>query len=182
MRFGKEMHSVSVSAAKKDKPKEVDLERFKQALVIDKHALDEAVEKHSTTYLEVQEEYERAVSARDSAKVAVDESYAQRSMDIRAQFEKGKERYTDQRIKDEVAVDKDYLDAMARYADSKSRAAQLGAMVSAFEHRKTMLRIEADLWLGGYWSDAALKAPQEKVRDRRAEEARESMRQGRSRK
>ena len=156
-----------------------DVERFKQALIIDKHALDDAVEQHSVLYLEAQEEYERAVSMRDAAKIALDECYATRSAEIRAQFEEDKERYTEQRIKDEIATDKTYLDAMARYTDAKSRAAQLGAIVSAFEHRKTMLRIEADLWLGGYWADAAMKAPQEKVKDRLADDARSSMRQSR---
>jgi hypothetical protein len=154
-------------------------ERYREKLRIDRESLDTAIEEHPGLYLEVQEAHIRAASIRDEQKVATDETYAEVAAAIRKAYEKSGERSTEQRIKDDIAVSKEYLDSVAAFQEAKKEADLLNAMVAAFGERGRMLGKLTDLYIAGYWAQASVRGAGADVRDRKAGDARSAMAESR---
>jgi len=154
-------------------------EDYRAKLQIDRNALDDAIQEHPGLLLEVHEAYIAAASIRDAAKAAVDETYATVGSKLRKLAEKRDEKTTEGRIKEEIATDPKYQAAIIEYQEAKTEADLMQAMVAAFSERGKMLAKLADLYISGYWSSAATRGSERDMRDRKAAEARESMRDSR---
>lgn len=159
------------SRARDDDP----VERYRAKLRIDRHELDEALMEHPALYLEIQEAFIDAASLRDERKIAVEESYAVADSKLRRAYEKNEEKYTETRIKSEIAVDEGYLESVASFQEAKKRADLLNAMVQAFQERGRMLGKLADLYISGYWAQSTARGSSADLRDRKAEEGRAAM-------
>lgn len=155
------------------------VEEFKSALHIDRNALDEAVIHHPSIYMQVQEAYTQAASVRDAAKTSMEETYANCALKARKNAAKADGKWTESHIKDEVAVDDDYLQAIADVHDSEKRYRLLGALVSAFDQRGRMLKELIALYIAGYFTLSGSRQAQNGVATVDAEMARKAMSAGR---
>lgn len=150
-------------------------ERFREALVIDRNSLDEACENHAQLYMEVQEAYILAASLRDEGKTAMEEVSARVASKIRTGFEKSGDKYTEGSIKEQVAVDEEYLESVALYQERHKEAALLGGLVAAYDQRQRMLSKLADLYQSGYFVLSGTRGSASRVQDADAERARKML-------
>lgn len=155
-------------------------EGFRKKLQIDRNELDTAIQEHPGLYLEVQEAFIRAASLRDEAKTAMEETYARVGTKMRAELERKEEgRVTEQRIKDAIAVNKEYTTAVSTFQEAKQEADLLNALVLAFGERGRMLSKLTDLFISGYWAQASVRGAGRDMRDKNAAQAKEAMRESR---
>jgi len=145
--------------------------RFKSSLAIDKHSLDDQIEEQSALFFEVCEAFALAQSMRDEAKTALDEQYAICADEYRRTLDKA----TEGAIKEAVAIDKEYLDAVANLQERQKQMAMIGAMRDAYESRGRMLRELAQLYISGYFTLSGVSGGQSSVRQARADSARAAM-------
>jgi hypothetical protein len=151
-------------------------ELYRRKLQIDRNELDVAIQEHPGLYLEVQEASIRAASLRDEAKTEMEETYARVGTKTRTELERKEEgRVTEQRIKDAIAVNKEYTAAVSAFQEAKLEADLLNALVLAFSERGRMLSKLTDLFISGYWAQASVRGAGRDVRDKRAADAREAM-------
>lgn len=155
------------------------LARFREALAIDRHRLDDCVEQHAQLYLDVQEAHVLAESIRDENKTATEEVYAEVSSKLRRDWEKVAKKYTEGALKESVAVDDTYLNSAALYLESKKKADMLSAMVKAYDQRGRMLGRLAELYQSGYFVLSQTRRAQEDTKDADAARARELLAEGR---
>lgn len=154
---------------------EAKMARLRAGLAIDKHSLDTQIEEQATLYFEACEEFALAQSLRDEAKTALDEQYAICADEYRRTLEKA----TEGAIKESVAIDKEYLDAVANFQERQKQMSLLGAMRDAYDSRGKMLRELAQLYISGYFTLSSVSGGQGTARQARADEARAAMSENR---
>lgn len=149
---------------------------------IDRDLLDESLVHMSQTYYEILMEEAYALSLRDELKTAADEIYSRVSADIRAQYEKKGDRYTEARLKEEATASNEYLDAYATYQDQALRTAYWRALTQAFDMRcKVAIPRLISLYESEYWSKSSAGKATAEAKDHNAKAAREGMRKLRNR-
>lgn len=151
------------------------LAELKGHLLIDRNELETELEKQSELYYEVCEAHARASSRRDELKVAMEEQYAISADSIRRAAEEEKAKITEASIKEQVILEKDYLDATAAYLEAKKLAELYGGLREAFDSRGKMLKELAQLYISGYYQVARVDSGGSAVREAMAGAAREVM-------
>lgn len=151
------------------------LARYRAAVALDRHALDIAAEEQPQLYLEIAEERVHARSRHDAAKDNLTRTDARLGRETRAKMEKESIKPTEGRIADVVLGHEEHLAAADAAAKAKEEADEWDALVSAFEHRKSMIRELATLYASGYYTAGAADKARGQVRDTGAAAGREAL-------
>lgn len=144
---------------------------LKQHLRIDRNSLETELEAQADLFYEVCEHHARAISRRDELKTASEEQYALCADAIR----RGEDKVTEAHVKEQVSMDKDYLDACATFLEAKKLADLFAGLRDAFDQRGKMLRELAQLYLGGYYQAVRVESGGSVMRTAMAGAAREAM-------
>lgn len=125
---------------------------YRDALAIDKHALDSELEEQPALYMDVCEQVVLAASKRDSSKDAMDRALSVASQAIRAEIQKLGVKMTESDIKEKASTNEDYVAAVSRYHEAKKDYDLWANMQSSFDMRGKMLRELGSLYIAGYWT------------------------------
>jgi len=91
------------------------------------------------------------------AKLAVEVCKAEVSNDIRLYPEKyGLTKTTEAAIEITVLKDLRVIDSQTRFLDLEREANMAGALVQAYENRKSMLQLEGQLFISNYWNEVKI--------------------------
>lgn len=156
------------------------LDRYKEALQLDKNDLDTALEQQPTLLDEVAEEHALAVSRRDEMKTAMEEAYATQADNIRNSSKPGEKPPTDSSVKEQASLTKEYLDAVAAYQEAKTYADLLGVKVESFRERGRSMGKLTELYVANYWARSSAGAKTRDMGSAKANDAKEAMRETRS--
>lgn len=135
-----------------DEPVGLDLSELRAKLQIDKHNLDEECIQQPSLYQTLSEQHVLAVSVRDTLKEEMQIEDAVLAEEIRKRLTSTPgERSSETRIGDLVQQEQRHIAKQRKWAAAVTRAATLGAMVTAADQRGKMLRELAQLYVAGYY-------------------------------
>lgn len=154
-------------------------DQFKNKLLIDRNQLDAELETHSEVFNEVAEAHARSMSLRDEAKIASDEQYANSANKIRKEFEDGGLKFSETLVKDNVATDGDYLNALASYYNAKAMCDKLAGLRDAFEQRGKMIQHLGSLYISGYYTINRVAGTKSSLANKDADVARAALAEAR---
>jgi len=130
---------------------------YEEDLRIDLNCLHVEFQRQPSLYMKYSELSAQANLECDQAKEKIDVVKAQLDGKIRVSPEAfGLSKVTEGAITSTIIVHKDYKDACESYNQAKLKASLLKSAVSAFDHRKKAMEVQAQLWLGGYWCTPAV--------------------------
>jgi len=155
-------------------------QHFYEQIKIDKYALDISVAEQPQLFVNCAGLSATASKLRDFLEKVYEEEKAEMDLAVRSNPQgfdlepdtKGKLMET--AIKSKVILDTRVAESYHNFIEGKEYAKLLNGVVNAFDQRKTMLRLEGDLWLGEYYSNADIRGSEEDViRERAASKAKE---------
>lgn len=161
--------------------KQSDLDLFRGRIALDRHALDLAAEEQPELFLSVAEHHVLAQSRHDQARDGLLREDAKLGREARAQMEKEGTKPTEGKVADVVLGMKEHIDAADKVARLKIEVDEWGALRSALEHRKSMIRELATLYASGYYTAGTASGVHSKVRDADAEAGRKRLAEARAR-
>lgn len=129
------------------------LAQLESKLKIDEHALDEALRDNPDLFYQVSQRLALAISARDEAKLILEETEAEAAMELRKEAEANDEKFTDKSVEAQVKLDKEVQKTARRFADYKSEAAKWTVLKEAYEQRSYALNKLVDLYLANYYGN-----------------------------
>lgn len=150
------------------------LVQFRERVKLDRNTLDIAAEEQPELYLEIAEQKAYASSRLDAARDELGRTDASLGREIRAELAKVS-KPTEGMIADQVLGRQQHLGAAAKVAKAKQEVDEWSALVSAFEHRKSMIRELATLYASGYYTAGSARSTSTKVRDADAAAGREAL-------
>ena len=162
-----------------DKVNKSQFDNYRQRVALDRNSLDIAAEEQPALYLEIAEQRAYANSRYDAARDDLLRTDAKLGREVRAEMEASGTKPTEGKIADVVLGKQEHLDAADKAAKAKQEADEWSALVSAFEHRKSMIRELATLYASGYYTAGSARASGGKVRDADAAAGRERLAQAR---
>ncbi len=127
------------------------LARMRQAMLIDKHGLDEMWVEQPGLYLEVAERLALEISLRDEAKDAVNDIIAELDPVVREAHADDEKKPTETAIKNEIAADRKVVRAKENMRQLERNVGVLSALRDAFSQRRYALQDLTSLHLGGYY-------------------------------
>ena len=99
-----------------------------------------------------------AKAAAKRAKLEADEAKAEIELDIRKAPERYKlDKATDKSVAAAVTADAKVKAVERAAIDAQEAADKAEAVANAYEHRRSMLKIEAELWLANYFGDVTVR-------------------------
>jgi hypothetical protein len=159
------------------KPSITDLEK---GLLIDKDALDEAIENQPDLFYHVSQELAYLISERDAAKQAVENTESEADVSIRQLVKKSTDKVTESEIKARINNHKKVRDATDDYLNLCRKVGQYTALKEAFQQRGYALNKLVDLYTAGYFGDAAHRTSMNSMKDHNAQTVRRRMNQKRN--
>jgi hypothetical protein len=165
---------------------ETSIEELEKGLLIDEHALDEALLRQPDAFYRVSKRLAIAISERDYAKQALEEEEARADAHIResaALESKGdkKEKLTGPEVKALVALDKDVLRASKQLLHLRAQVGMWQALKEAFNQRSYALKDLVTLHAMGYFGETGNSRATNLLKDREAANNKEEMRRARER-
>lgn len=151
------------------------IDEFRRRIKLDRHALDLAAEEQPELFLSVADEHVLAVSRRDQAKDELLRTDAKLGREVRAAMEKEGQKPTEGKIADQVLGKEEHLLAADKFSEANREVDEWGALRSALEHRKSMIRELATLYASGYYTAGAATGARGAVRDKDAAAGREAL-------
>jgi Arc/MetJ family transcription regulator len=142
----------------KRKNSESPMEEFKEGLMIDKYALDDALEQQAFRMYQVSERTAEAISIRDRCKENVETTDAETAEAIRKHYLKTGDKLTEANLLQQVATSKAHLDAHEEYIEAKKQADLWSSLKDAYIQRGLALRELAGLYVAGYFADLPIKS------------------------
>ena len=133
------------------------VERYEEALIIDRDDLDEAVCTQAELFYHVARETALAVSRRDAAYQEQKVVAAELSQSIRAEKEANDEKVTEALLTNLVISHPKNKKAVARQLELKLAADELEALKQAFEQRSHALKDAAQLQIARMYSDPSVR-------------------------
>lgn len=158
-----------------------DLRELEDALVIDEHALDEALREQPQLFYRISRAYALEISRRDAAKQALQDEEASVELDFRDDARERERKITEGEVKAHVQTDGRVVAARDRLARLSESVGKLSALKEAFQQRSYALKDLAGLYIANYYTASEHTAASSSLRDRRAAEARADMSQARRR-
>lgn len=162
------------------KKQEDPLDKYREALHISKHQLDDAMITQPQLYQEVSEGFVNASSLRDASKSDLERLDAKIAGEIRMKLTKAGERFSETRVGDEVIQDPRHIAAYNKHQALVKRAALYSSLQFSFEQRGKMLRELGQLFQAGYFSQVEVRTSETSARDARASIVRSTLKQRRS--
>ena len=160
-------------------PAAFDFAEFQALLRIDRHNLDEEVERQPALYYKVAAEEARMRSRFDASKSALEMIMADLDGEIRSKALKKAEKITEATVRAKVSQDKRCVQASEEQLKQKRRLDLLTALKDSFRQRSYMLRDLVELYTSGYYTDAAIRGHSDRAKEKHAEKNQERMTQRR---
>ena len=160
-------------------PAAFDFAEFQALLRIDRHNLDEEVERQPALYYKVAAEEARMRSRFDASKNALEMIMANLDGEIRSKALKKDEKITEAVVRAKVSQDKRCVQASEEQLKQKRRLDLLTALKDSFRQRSYMLRDLVELYTSGYYTDAAIRGHSDRAKEKHAEKNQERMTQRR---
>jgi len=136
-------------------------EDLKRSLSIDIQALHEMCEKQPKLASEAGEVAAEAKAEAKRQDLQADEAEASAERDIRLHPEEyGLSKITESAVKSAVVLHPDVMKAKRDAIESAELADKAKNLANAFEHRRSMLNAEVDLYVNNYWGEPGMKARQ----------------------
>ncbi|MDE1868209.1 MAG: hypothetical protein KGI08_10940 [Thaumarchaeota archaeon] len=129
------------------------LEKLKEKLKIDEHALEIAIREHPELVYDVGMELANAISQRDFAKQEFEEVEALVDADLRRQAAISEEKTTETQIASNKKLNPKVKDASRKFQELKLKADQWGVLKESFNQRSYALSKLVDLYLANYYSN-----------------------------
>lgn len=138
----------------------MNLSECRDALKIDRNALDEMLVKQAQIFHDVSLAFAMAVSRRDKAHEDMRRVEAAVSSKIRIRLEKDDEKVTEARVKADCMKDAAFMAARDADLVATQTANEWEALKESFKQRSYMLSELAGLYVAGYWGhNATVKDP-----------------------
>ncbi len=131
----------------------IDVDEYRQHLLIDKDTLDENISVQPDLFFRVSTAYALACSKRDQAKEDLKQSDAELDLDIRHELQENEIKFTEGKIANLITSHERHVEAAGVYLDTCEEANILGALKDAFSQRSYMLRELVELYTVGYYAD-----------------------------
>lgn len=142
---------------------------------IDEHNLVEMQKIQTGAYHEVSERLVLETSRKDAAKQFFTLVKARVEDAIRADVKESGEKVTEAGVASRIALNTEVIDAENELLDAERGVRELTALKDSFQQRSHMLRDMAQLWIAGYYSDAATESADRAVRGLKAGEAKRAI-------
>lgn len=156
-------------------PKAPTLDAYRARIKIDRNSLDFAAEEQPQLFMEVADEHVYAQSRYDQARDELTRKDAELGRETRAAMVTAGQKPTEGSVADVVLGHKDHLALAAKVSAAKIEVDEWGALRSALEHRKSMIRELATLYSAGYFTTGSASGARGAVRDAQYKEGREAM-------
>jgi len=150
-------------------------EEFRAKLIIDRHALDEAIAEQADLFYTVAERYALCRDQVENAKAELDGEDARLALAIRADAEKIGTKTTEGKIAEQVLASDVHTRIAAQLNRARLGADTWDALRDAFGQRASMLKLMADLYVSGYYSLTSTRSTGTKVAESDAVEGRSAM-------
>lgn len=128
------------------------LKQLESNLVIDQHALDQALREHPDLFYKVATELALAISHRDEAKQDLDQMEATVDAELRRAAAVSEDKVTEKQIESNKNTDKRVVAANDKFLSEKYETAKWTALKDAYEQRSYALSKLVDLYLANYYS------------------------------
>lgn len=170
-----EKRRVSNTADNDDDAELVD--RLQDELLIDEHNLDQELIGQPEKLYTIAQRLAIAISRRDAAKQALKEEEAHFALEFRNTARKEGDKFTEKEVSDETDIDDGVIAAKNTLRECEFIVANLTALKEAYKDRGYALARLVDLWLASYFeSDAAVRKPQQRLKNDRAEKTQADIR------
>lgn len=154
----------------------IDWGLWQERLAIDLNNLHLIASQHPTYFAEIAALGAKAKGFARRAKALLDLAKSEAENAVRANpSDFGLEKVTEGAIRNAVESCEDVLKAKDELLDAEDLASQIDAIVSGFEHRRSMINNAVALYLGNYWGESAVEGGkdlstdgEEQIRRRRA--------------
>ena len=113
----------------------IDISSFEEHLQIDKFKLDDEIVDQSDWYHVISDAAAEAASIKDYAKKNLDETYASIYTRLRRMSEKTGTKLSEERLKQSVVIDSNYITAQELLLEAKRESDRLNALKDAFYQR-----------------------------------------------
>jgi len=134
------------------------MEELKAGLAVRTDALHEDAREQPRLAEEAGELAAEAKAEAKRAKLRADETRAEVERDVRANpAVHGVEKVTEGAVAAAVTVNKRVRDAELAVIDAQEAADKVASVANAYEHRRTVLKMEAQLWLANYYGDVTVR-------------------------
>lgn len=160
-------------------PAAFDFAEFQTLLRIDRHNLDEEVERQPELYYKIAAEEARVRSRFDASKNALELVTANIDGEIRSKALKNDEKITEAVVRAKISQDKRCVQATEDQLKLKRRLDLLTALKDSFRQRSYMLRDLVELYTSGYYTDATIRGHSDRAKEKHAEKNQERMSQRR---
>lgn len=142
---------------KKSKPDET-IEKLRGLLVIDKHSLDDEIERQPELFFEISEAAVLAAARRDFLKEEISRIDAELHAKHTRRLEKAGSKATVGAVDAAVKTDVKHTRAIERHISAKRKADLYQALKEAFSQRSYMLRDLASLAIAQYYERTSVSA------------------------
>lgn len=144
----------------------MNIEKYKEMLIIDKYRLDDALEKQAYCMYQVAEEYAEKVSKRDALKERIDTVDAEIADKLRKSAAVAGDKLTEANLQQKISMHEQHLKAHEEFLEAKKEAEVWGALKDAFIQRGLALRELASLYTANYFANEPIKGPVEDASDK----------------
>jgi len=151
------------------------LDSLQSGLLVDKNALDEALENQPDLFHRVSRRLEMLISLRDEAKQKLQETEAEADIDIREEARASDKKITEREIESLRKVDSEVVIASKKYLTLSRLVGQFKAMKEAYEQRSFALNNMVNLYGANYYSDISGSESSKKYRRADAGYAKEKL-------
>ncbi len=134
-----------------------DPDEFRQNLRIDKHALDDEIERQAEIYGEIADAAAQAKSQVDSLEEELKELESHLDKTFREKAERTEERITEAQIRSKVAGSSNRKKLAVKLLNAKDLQRRLDALQTAQRHKSYALRDMVDLYLSSYYETRSAK-------------------------
>lgn len=154
------------------------IEELMDYALISKYTLDEDNIKQSQLMYDATRNFSVAEESRNSAKLAVEETYAELDGKIRAGASERGEKLSETQIKMQIALQPDMMQAERHLIDMENHRSKWSGVVESIKQRGYALTNLGNLYQANYFSKESSGRARDNVKNDRAEQAR-SLRQER---
>jgi hypothetical protein len=126
-------------------------EQLEKALLIDEHALDEAIEEQPDCFHKVSKQLAILESRRDAAKQALADEEAKVDTELRMKARKNDEKITNDEIKAQTRLMPSVKKASQTYLELNGQVNLYEALKESFKQRSYALGHLVDLFVAGYF-------------------------------
>ena len=150
-------------------------DQLEAALLIDEHALDEAIEQQPDLFFRCSKQLALLESRRDAAKQALMDEEAKVDTDLRAKARKNDEKITNDEIKAQTRLMPAVKKAVLTYLDLSQQASLYEVLKESFKQRSYALGHLVDLYVAGYFGGLSQNRTSDGMVEHRHAQARGEM-------